>query len=83
MTLRGAFCGVPYILAIVLAVKHIGTATVAVIFGQLLMSLLIDNFGWFGNQAINFSFTRLISTICLAVALYFIYSSNKSRAKNN
>lgn len=81
--LLGAFCGVPYILAMVLAVKRIGTATatVAVIFGQLLMSLLIDNFGWFGNTAIAFSPTRLLAAGCLAVALYFIYSSNKAQQK--
>ena len=29
-------------------------ATVAVIFGQLLMSILIDNFGWFGNETLPF-----------------------------
>ncbi|WP_416190283.1 DMT family transporter [Neisseria sp. CCUG17229] len=81
--LMGAFCGVPYILAMVLAVKRIGaaTATVAVIFGQLLMSLLIDNFGWFGNQAIDFSMKRVMAAACLAVALYFIYSSNKAQSQ--
>ena len=54
--LLGAFCGVPYIVIMVLAVQRIGTATatVAVIFGQLAMSLLIDNFGWLGNSAIAF-----------------------------
>jgi hypothetical protein len=40
----------------VVAVQRIGTATatVAVIFGQLAMSLLIDNFGWLDNDAIAF-----------------------------
>jgi transporter family-2 protein len=48
--------GVPYIVIMVLAVQRIGTAvaTVAVIFGQLAMSMLIDNFGWLGNPAIPF-----------------------------
>ena len=43
----GALLGVPYIVIMVLAVGKIGTAvaTVAVIFGQLAMSLLIDTFG--------------------------------------
>ena len=54
--LLGAFCGVPYIVVMVLAVQRIGTAvaTVAVIFGQLLMSMLIDNFGWLNNEALPF-----------------------------
>ena len=78
--LLGALCGVPYIVIMVLAVQRIGTAvaTVAVIFGQLAMSMLIDNFGWLGNAAIAFSPSRLAAVVCLAIALFFIYSSNKT-----
>ncbi|MEJ4044196.1 DMT family transporter [Erwinia sp. SLM-02] len=80
LTLLGALCGVPYIVIMVLAVQRIGAAvaTVAVIFGQLAMSMLIDNFGWLGNEAIHFSATRLGAVVCLGIALYFIYSSNKT-----
>ena len=82
--LLGALCGVPYIVIMVVAVQRIGTAvaTVAVIFGQLSMSILIDNFGWLGNEAISLSGTRIDALICLAIALYFIYSSSKSEAKS-
>ncbi|MDY1035723.1 DMT family transporter [Lelliottia sp. CFBP8978] len=78
--LLGALCGVPYIVIMVMAVQRIGTAvaTVAVIFGQLAMSLLIDNFGWLGNEAIHFSATRLGAVVCLGIALIFIYSSSSS-----
>lgn len=77
--LLGAMFGVPYIVIMVLAVQRIGTAiaTVAVIFGQLTMSMLIDNFGWLGNQSISFSMSRLGAILCLGIALFFIYSSNK------
>ena len=80
LQLLGAFCGVPYIVIMVLAVQRIGTATatVAVIFGQLTMSLLIDNFGWLGNSTMAFSPARLAAVICLALALYLIYTSGKS-----
>ena len=80
--LLGAMFGVPYIVIMVLAVQRIGTAiaTVAVIFGQLTMSMLIDNFGWLGNQSISFSMSRVGAIICLAIALFFIYSSNKVKA---
>lgn len=59
--LLGALMGVPYIIIMVLAVQKIGTATatIAVIFGQLLMGMLIDSFGWFGNAQIEFSYYRL------------------------
>lgn len=77
--LLGALCGVPYIVVMVIAVQRIGTAvaTVAVIFGQLAMSMLIDHFGWLGNDAIAFSSTRLGAVICLGIALFFIYSSQR------
>jgi len=80
--LLGALLGVPYIVIMVLAVQRIGTAvaTVAVIFGQLAMSMLIDNFGWLHNEAIPFSATRLGAVVCLGIALCFIYSGSKSRA---
>jgi len=80
--LLGALLGVPYIVIMVLAVQRIGTAvaTVAVIFGQLAMSMLIDNFGWLHNGAIPFSATRLGAIVCLGIALWFIYSGSKSRA---
>ncbi|MBM7341380.1 DMT family transporter [Pantoea coffeiphila] len=83
--LLGALCGVPYIVIMVLAVQRIGAAvaTVAVIFGQLAMSMLIDNFGWLGNEAIHFSATRLGAVVCLGIALYFIYSSNKTDAEKS
>lgn len=82
--LLGALCGVPYIVIMVVAVQRIGTAvaTVAVIFGQLSMSILIDNFGWLGNEAISLSATRISALVCLAIALYFIYSSSKSEVKS-
>ncbi|WP_130835797.1 DMT family transporter [[Erwinia] mediterraneensis] len=81
--LLGALCGVPYIVIMVLAVQRIGTAvaTVAVIFGQLAMSMLIDHFGWLGNATIPFSLNRLGAVICLGIALFFIYASNTTKAE--
>ncbi len=71
--LLGALCGVPYIVIMVVAVQRIGTAvaTVAVIFGQLSMSVLIDNFGLLGNEVISLSGSRISALVCLAIALYF------------
>ncbi|HDR2736125.1 TPA: DMT family transporter [Enterobacter ludwigii] len=81
--LLGALFGVPYIVIMVLAVQRIGTAvaTVAVIFGQLTMSMLIDSFGWLGNTVIPFSLSRLGAIVCLAIALIFIYLSSKTPAE--
>lgn len=77
----GAFFGVIYMLVIVFAMPRIGTAaaTVSVISGQLLMSLLVDNFGWFGNAVIHLGTSRMIAIALLAVALVLIYKSNTAR----
>ena len=81
--LLGSLFGVPYSAIMVLAVQRIGTAvaTVAVIFGQLTMSMLIDSFGWLGNAVIPFSLSRLGAIVCLAIALIFIYLSSKTPAE--
>lgn len=77
--LMGSILGLIYVLTMVFAVQRIGTAiaTVAVILGQLAMSILIDTFGWLGNTAIPLSWERLLAALCLAAALGFIYSSSK------
>lgn len=79
--LLGALCGVPYIVIMV----RIGTAvaTVAVILGQLAMSMLIDNFGWLNNEAIPFSVSRFGAVVCLSIALFFIYSSSKPQPEED
>lgn len=74
----GAFFGVVYMLVIVFAMPRVGTAaaTVSVISGQLLMSLLIDNFGWLNNPVIALSHSRYAAMALLAIALFLIYRSN-------
>lgn len=80
--LTGSFLGLAYVLTMVFAVQRIGTAvaTVAVILGQLAMSMMIDSFGWLGNQPIPLSWNRILAAVCLVIALWFIYSGNKPAA---
>jgi transporter family-2 protein len=83
--MTGAFFGVIYMLVIVFAMPRVGTAaaTVAVISGQLLMSLLIDNFGWLGNAVIELGTRRYTAMVLLALALGLIYRSNVASARKN
>jgi len=78
----GSFFGVIYMVMIVFAMPRVGTAaaTVAVISGQLLMSLLIDNFGWLGNHVIPLGSSRTAAIALLAIALALIYKSNTVNA---
>ncbi len=80
--LTGSLLGLAYVLTMVFAVQRIGTAlaTVAVILGQLSMSILIDSFGWLGNAVIPFSVHRLLTALFLAIALCFIYASRDGAA---
>ncbi|TMU69775.1 DMT family transporter [Pseudomonas fluorescens] len=79
--LTGALFGVVYMMVMVGAVPVVGTAvaTVAVIVGQLGMGMgmLIDNFGWLGNPAIELSGSRILAMVCLGVALVFMYRSSR------
>jgi transporter family-2 protein len=79
--LTGAAFGVVYMLAIVFAVPRVGTAaaTVAVISGQLLMSLLIDHFGWLSNATLPLDASRYASMALLIGALALIYFSHRQR----
>ena len=76
--LAGALFGNFSMVAIVIAVPRIGTAAtiVAIIAGQIVMGLMVDHFGWFGNTQILLDYKRLAAIALLAGALYFIYLSN-------
>ena len=76
--LSGALFGTFSMVAIVVGVPRIGTAAtiVAVITGQIIMGLMVDHFGWFGNTQLRLDEKRIIAIALLAGALYLIYLSN-------
>lgn len=77
--LSGALFGNFSMVAIVIAVPRIGTAAtiVAIIAGQIIMGLMVDHFGWFGNTQIVLDYKRIAAIALLAGALFMIYLSNK------
>ena len=76
--LSGALFGTFSMVAIVIGVPRIGTAAtiVAVITGQIIMGLMVDHFGWFGNTQLRLDEKRIIAIALLAGALYLIYLSH-------
>ena len=76
--LAGALFGNFSMVAIVIAVPRIGTAAtiVGIIAGQIVMGLMVDHFGWFGNTQILLDYKRIAAITLLAGALYLIYLSN-------
>lgn len=79
--LAGALFGNFSMVAIVIAVPRIGTAAtiVAIIAGQIIMGLMVDHFGWFGNTQIVLDHKRIAAIALLAGALYLIYLSHVRR----
>lgn len=77
--LSAVFLGVLFLLFIIFAVPKIGViaTNITVIIGQLVIGIVIDNFGWFGSIAIPIDFKRSIALLFMVIALYFIYKGNK------
>lgn len=82
--LTGALFGVVYMIAMVAAVPRLGVtvATVATIFGQMTMSLMIDTQGWLHNTAIELNYWRVAAMAATALALVCIYRANQMEQKN-
>ncbi len=78
--LTGAFFGILYLIAMVASVPRIGiaVATVSTIFGQMIMSMIIDTQGLLGNVAIELNPWRMAAMLCVALALIFIYKANQT-----
>ncbi|MEC6830451.1 DMT family transporter [Photobacterium toruni] len=78
--LTGAFFGILYLIAMVASVPRVGiaVATVATIFGQMMMSMIIDTQGWLGNAPIALNPWRIAAMVCISIALFFIYKSNQA-----
>lgn len=73
--LIGGVLGAIYITVLALAVPKIGIglAIISVVIGQIIMSMVIDHFGWFNGTQVLFNYQRLIGVILLIAGLIFIY----------
>jgi bacterial/archaeal transporter family-2 protein len=77
--LSAAFLGTMYLLLTVMAVPRIGViaTNIAGIAGQLVIGVVIDNFGWFNSLVIALDIKRAFALLFMVIALYFIYKGNK------
>jgi bacterial/archaeal transporter family-2 protein len=73
--LLGGLLGTGFVVFVIIAVPKLGVATtiIAVMSGQVISSILIDTFGWFGSPKIAFNGYRVAGAICLIMALFFLY----------
>ncbi|MDC3418451.1 DMT family transporter [Aquibacillus salsiterrae] len=77
--LSAVFLGVLFLLFIIAAVPKIGViaTNITVIIGQLVIGIVIDNFGWFNSLVIHLDMKRSFALLFMIIALYFIYKGNK------
>lgn len=76
--LFGGLLGAAYIAITITTVPKLGVGlvVVSVIVGQILMSMTIDHFGWFGVQRIPLDGQRILGVIFLFIALFLIFRGN-------
>lgn len=72
--LTGGLLGVVYLGLLVISVTLIGVgvSVTAVIVGQIIMSILIEHFGWLGAEKIPLNANRLAAVVLLAVSFILI-----------
>jgi len=80
--LLGGVLGAFYIFIMVLNVPQIGVGSFIVtsIVGQIVMSIVIDHFGWFGRKPIPVDWQRGLGVLLLFVALFLIFRGSVGSA---
>jgi transporter family-2 protein len=80
--LFGGLIGAVYVLVLTIAAPRIGVgmAVISVICGQMLMSMVIDNFGWLHTKPIPINGYRVAGVLLLFVALGLIYVGSNQTA---
>ncbi|MDX8046765.1 DMT family transporter [Gracilibacillus sp. S3-1-1] len=74
-SLLGGALGVVYLTAIVISVPFVGVGItmVSVIIGQLIMSMVIEHFGWLGMKQTKINKEKVFAVISMIIALIFMY----------
>lgn len=72
--LLGGIFGAIYVVSIIIVmpVLGVGTATVLLLFAQLVTSMVFDHFGWLGTQIRPFDVYRAVGVILMAIGIYLI-----------
>ena len=73
-SLLGGILGVVYLTSIVISVPFvgIGITMVAVIIGQLVMSMVIEHYGWLGSQKSRINKEKIFAVISMVIALVLV-----------
>jgi bacterial/archaeal transporter family-2 protein len=74
-SLLGGLLGVVYLTVIVISVPLVGVGItmVSVILGQLITSMVIEHFGWFGISRMRMNKEKILSVVCMIIALILVF----------
>lgn len=81
----GGFLGVIFLTSNILMFPKLGAIQTIIlpIIGQVMMSLLIDTFGWFSIKPIPLTMSRVIGVCCLFIGIYIaVVLTNRSSLDN-
>lgn len=74
----GGLFGVIYLTGNILLFPKLGSVQTVImpVFGQILMGLLIDNFGWFGSQVNPLTVSRVLGAACVLMGVVVTVALN-------
>jgi transporter family-2 protein len=72
--LTGGFMGAVFVTLVLLLIPRVGVANVlvATMAGQLVVSMLLDHFGWLGAPAHPLGISRVLGGLCLMLGVVLI-----------
>ncbi|WP_037285493.1 DMT family transporter [Saccharibacillus sacchari] len=73
-SLLGGLLGVVYLTSIVISVPFVGVGVtmVAVIIGQMVMSMVIEHYGWLGSEPTPVNKEKILAVVAMTAALLLI-----------
>ncbi|MEK4974724.1 DMT family transporter [Niallia sp. FSL R7-0648] len=73
--LVGGILGGIYLAIIVMSVPFVGVGItmVSVIIGQLIMSMVIEHYGWLGSKEAKINKEKIFSVVSMTIALFLIF----------
>ncbi|PGX74010.1 DMT family transporter [Priestia megaterium] len=73
--LLGGLLGLIYLTVLVFGIPKVGVgiSMIAIVVGQMIMSMIIEHFGWLGSAKKSITKKRSLAIVFMLVALIFIY----------
>lgn len=80
----GGILGVCYLTANIVLFPHLGSVQTVImpVSGQIIMSMLIDHFGWFNSQQHQLSWSRILGAVIVLGGVSLAVAGQKAAAKS-